>query len=321
MAKPVIHVAVGLLIRPDGFVLLGSRPHDKPWPGWWELPGGKIEANETPLQALKRELNEELGITVKEATPWVRYSHDYPKTHVHLNFFRVRKWEGEPQGLEGQQLAWVAPDKPGEGAGQILPATEPPLRWLQLPERYIVSAIGHLGKLPSFLERLKQAHSKNPCLLQFREPNWTNTQALREAFLAVLKTCREHKIACLVNSQHPESWWTEADGVHLRSHDAQRLAQQNQLLPNLRYVGASAHNLDEIETAKQLNTSFVVLGHVKETPSHPKQIPLGWSRFTELAQAAQRPVFAIGGQSERTLLKAQQHGAHGIAGIRNLLPQ
>ena len=76
MSKPFIDVAVGIILRPDGQILLGQRPADKPWPGWWELPGGKIEAGETVLQALARELEEELGIQVIDSAPWVTYVHE-----------------------------------------------------------------------------------------------------------------------------------------------------------------------------------------------------------------------------------------------------
>ena len=71
--KPRIHVAAGLVLRADGALLLGQRPADKPWPGWWELPGGKLEPGETALQALARELKEEIDITVTRATRWVTY--------------------------------------------------------------------------------------------------------------------------------------------------------------------------------------------------------------------------------------------------------
>ena len=107
MPEKIIDVAVGVLLRPDGTVLLGNRPADKPWPGWWELPGGKLEPGESVMRALARELHEELGIQLHTATPWVTYMHAYPTTTVRLAFCRVTGWDGEPQGLEGQLLRWV----------------------------------------------------------------------------------------------------------------------------------------------------------------------------------------------------------------------
>src|SRR5690606_36735538 len=98
--KPFIKVAAGLILRPDGQLLLAQRPSDKPWAGWWELPGGKIEAGESTLEALARELQEELGIQITDASPWVTYTHEYPKNIVQLAFCRVYGWTGTPAGLE-----------------------------------------------------------------------------------------------------------------------------------------------------------------------------------------------------------------------------
>jgi len=105
----VIRVAVAILQKPDGQVLLASRPHGKGWAGWWEFPGGKIEENETPEIALARELQEELGVTPLSVQAWMQRRFDYPATHddeaktVLLHFYFVSAWQGELQTLEGQQ--------------------------------------------------------------------------------------------------------------------------------------------------------------------------------------------------------------------------
>ena len=93
------------------------------------------------LQALARELQEEIGIRVTQSRPWVTYVHVYPHTTVRLAFCHVTGWEGEPRGLENQRLEWVDPARAAE-VGDLLPATLPPLRWLQLPTRYGISSIG-----------------------------------------------------------------------------------------------------------------------------------------------------------------------------------
>src|SRR5690606_39970536 len=85
-SKPYIRVAAGLIIDSRGRLLLGQRPEGKAWPGWWEFPGGKIEAGETVEQALVRELDEELGIRATRVYPWVVHVHEYPKTIVELAF-------------------------------------------------------------------------------------------------------------------------------------------------------------------------------------------------------------------------------------------
>lgn len=346
--KPFIQVAAGLILRPDGALLLGQRPADKPWPGWWELPGGKLEPGETPLQALARELKEELDITVTHATPWVTYTHEYPKNIVCLNFCKVTGWNGEPRGMENQQLAWVNPETPPD-VGPLLPATEPPMRWLRVPNRYLLSSIGSPEHLPAFLERLRQALQNGLRLVQFREPAWPqgiDDPGLEAALAQVVALCHTHQARCLVNSIHPQQWWALADGVHLRASDALAWAQgrassqasaESPTQPMAReshyghaqphpalglksdhWLAVSAHTEQELAAARTLNANFVVVGHVLQTPSHPNEQPLGWKGFEALAHQAGLPVLAIGGQSQATLAQAEQHGAHGIAGIRYL---
>ncbi|HCP78711.1 MAG: NUDIX hydrolase [Pusillimonas sp.] len=320
MSKPVIDVAAGLILKPDGALLLGQRPADKPWPGWWELPGGKIEAGETVLQALARELKEELDIEVTQATPWVTYVHEYPKNIVRLAFCKVTGWNGVPTGLEGQSLAWVDPNAPIE-VGPLLPATEPPLRWLRLPSQYLITGIQHPGNLETYLIQLKKALDRGVRLVQFREPEWASSDhanTLYPAFQQVLNICRAAGAQCLVNSTHPKAWWTEGDGVHLRAQDIHDF--ERSVLPKPHLCGASVHNNTELALAQNINADFVVIGHVCPTPSHPGESVMGWRQFATLAGQAGRPVFAIGGQTEKTYITAQEHGAHGIAAIRGLLP-
>jgi 8-oxo-dGTP diphosphatase len=121
-------VAVGILIRDDGALLLSSRPEGKPYAGYWEFPGGKLEAGETVAQALRRELIEELGVTIGDAEVWKVTEHDYPHALVRLHWCKVRAWSGEFEMREGQQMAWqtfpltVSP---------VLPGAYPVLDWLE----------------------------------------------------------------------------------------------------------------------------------------------------------------------------------------------
>nr|WP_244095731.1 NUDIX domain-containing protein [Rhodoferax ferrireducens] len=125
--RPVVDVAVGVLIRPDGGFLLTSRPVGKVYAGYWEFPGGKLEAGEGVAQALHRELHEELGITIGPVMPWRVEMVDYPHALVRLNFCKVFNWMGDLQMREAQLFAWqqlpvqVAP---------VLPGTVPVLQWL-----------------------------------------------------------------------------------------------------------------------------------------------------------------------------------------------
>ena len=107
----VVYVVAAALINADGDVLLAQRPPGKSMAGLWEFPGGKIEKDETPERALVRELSEELSITVSESdlTPITFASHTYEKFHLFMPLYAIRKWRGTPTPIEGQSLAWVAP--------------------------------------------------------------------------------------------------------------------------------------------------------------------------------------------------------------------
>jgi 8-oxo-dGTP diphosphatase len=104
-----IHVVAGALFDGDR-VLIAQRPQGKPMAGWWEFPGGKVHADESPYQALVRELREELGVEVLAAEELVKYSHDYPERTVFLELWRVTRYTGEPRSLDDQTLQWVSID-------------------------------------------------------------------------------------------------------------------------------------------------------------------------------------------------------------------
>jgi 8-oxo-dGTP diphosphatase len=124
----IIEVAVGILIRQDGALLLSTRPEGKPYPGFWEFPGGKLEAGETVEQALRRELIEELGITIADTEVWRVTEHQYEHAHVRLHWCKVHAWQGEFEMREGQAMAWqtfpltVSP---------VLAGAYPVLDWLE----------------------------------------------------------------------------------------------------------------------------------------------------------------------------------------------
>ena len=121
-----IDVAVGILLKANGDVLLACRPEGKPFAGYWEFPGGKVEQGESVFDALKREFEEEVGVQILSADAWCGVEHVYPHAHVRLHFFISRAWKGEPQAREGQQLAWQG----SVNVAPVLPATIPLLEWL-----------------------------------------------------------------------------------------------------------------------------------------------------------------------------------------------
>jgi 8-oxo-dGTP diphosphatase len=135
VARPIVEVAVGVLVKPDGAILLGQRPDGKPYAGYWEFPGGKIEKDETLFQALHRELVEEIDVSILDAEEFMVLEHDYPHAYVRLHVCLVRRWTGEPKGLENQSLAWLESLKLSDmdhfSLQPILPATLPILKKLK----------------------------------------------------------------------------------------------------------------------------------------------------------------------------------------------
>ena len=124
--RQLVQVAVGVLIRSDDAFLLTSRPEGKAYAGYWEFPGGKLEVGETVAQALERELQEEIGISIEDCVAWKTEQIDYPHAWVQLNFCKVRRWSGELQMREAQLYAWQqlpVTVKP------VLPGTLPVLEW------------------------------------------------------------------------------------------------------------------------------------------------------------------------------------------------
>jgi len=300
-----VDVAVGVLIRPDGRFLLASRPPGKPWPGYWEFPGGKLEPGEEVAGALARELHEELTVEIGPVFPWVVTEFDYPHARVRLHFCRVFEWRGELHAREQQQYGFFALDHLPDGP--LLPATMPVLRWLRLPPSYALSAAGRLGTT-AFLRRLDTALEHGLRLLQFREPELAS-DAVAPLFREVIARVRNADATMLVNSRHERRWWEQADGVHLTAADLARLEAR----PEFEWVSGSVHSADELRRCAELGLDFAVAGPVQPTPSHPGRPALGWAAFAELIAATALPVYAIGGMRSGDLQSAMRSGAHGVA--------
>jgi 8-oxo-dGTP diphosphatase len=129
-----VDVAVGVLIAADGRFLLTSRPEGKVYAGYWEFPGGKLEAGESVAAALRRELVEELGITIGEPQPWQVEIVDYPHARVRLHFCKVFSWHGNFEMREGQQMAWQGLPV---AVSPVLPGTVPVLGWLAAERGFV----------------------------------------------------------------------------------------------------------------------------------------------------------------------------------------
>lgn len=134
--RSVTEVAVGVLLRADASFLLTSRPAGKPYAGYWEFPGGKLEIGESVEQALRRELIEELGITIGAVTPWRVELVDYPHALVRLHFCKVFDWSGELQMREAQDFSW---EQLPVQVQPVLPGTVPVLQWFAAERNFLAA--------------------------------------------------------------------------------------------------------------------------------------------------------------------------------------
>lgn len=304
----IVEAAAAVILRPDGSFLLGRRPDGKPYAGYWEFPGGKIEPGETAAQALVRELHEELGIEADRYTPWITREFVYPHAHVRLHFFRVVDWRGDIRDIHHDALAWKAADK--VDVEPMLPANVAVLRGLTLPDFYAITHAGEIG-IEAQLEKLERALAGGLRLLQIREAQLSVAQ--REAFAReATRLAHAHGARVLVNGDLALAQHVGADGVHLPCAQLMQLAER----PDLPLVAASCHNAPELARAAALELDFAVLGPVKETFSHPGVAGLGWERTAHLLENIPLPVFALGGLQRGDLQAAQRAGAHGVAAIR-----
>lgn len=299
---------MAILLREDGRVLLAQRPHGKVYAGYWEFPGGKVEANETNEAALVREIQEELGVEVECAWPWITHVFTYPHATVRLHFFRVTAWRGEVVAREHQGLAWELPGS--VGVAPVLPANGPVLRGLLLPREYAITQAAAMGIEP-FMARLEIRLESGLRLIQVREKSWSR-DLLGEFAQRVIAMARPFGAKVLINHDIALAHMIGADGVHLTASQLESLEDR----PDVPWCGASCHSAAELRLAEKIGADFAVLGTVAPTPSHPEARPLGWAGFRDAVSGASIPVYALGGLTLRDFEVAAKHAAQGVAMVR-----
>jgi 8-oxo-dGTP diphosphatase len=305
----VTEVAAAVIERPGEF-LLAQRPAGKPYPGYWEFPGGKIEPGEDARAALVRELREELDIEVTEASPWITRVYAYTHATVRLHFFRVARWNGEPRPLEDQAIRWQPLERPD--VAPMLPANAPVLAALALPAVMAVSNAAAFG-IDGWIARLSERLVDERLLVQIREKAM-DPQRLQHLVSRTLARAEPFHSRVVVNSDCGR--FPQANGVHLTA----RALLAAQARPDAALVGASCHDAAELERAAVLGLDYAVLGPVTATPSHPGAATLGWDKFAALARDRPMPVYAIGGLTRADLAEARRRGAHGVALLSASLP-
>ncbi|MBY5930571.1 Nudix family hydrolase [Halomonas sp. DP8Y7-3] len=312
MVKRRVHVAAAAIISPDGDeVLLARRPSNVDHGGLWEFPGGKLAPYETGLEALKRELHEELGIEIRRAQPLIRIHHEYPDKHILLDVWQVKDFSGEPFGREGQAVRWVPM---GELIGYPFPAANLPiLRAVMLPSEYLIS--DEEADEEVFSARLERALVEDAVRLVQLRAKTLDTDAYVARAERALELCRRHGARLMLNGEPELLDRVDADGIHLTSERLMGLERRP--IAEGKWLSASTHDKAQLDQAHVIGCDFVTLSPLRTTPSHPEVAPIGWHDFQQLVERAGMPVYALGGMTRHDANHARAVGAQGIASIRD----
>ena len=323
MNHRIIDVALAVIKDEQGRYLVAQRPVTTDHAGYWEFPGGKREAGESRLQALKRECSEELGIKVQHARPLFRWVYEYRKLegasveaapghsdrHVRLDAWLIDDYSGEAHGAEGQQVRWLSANEFSDY--RFLQANKILMKVLALPAYYAITP--EIDMVEGFYSQLDTLFAQNVSLLQFRAKNLSPAEYKIHAS-RLMQYSASHDMTIMLNA---EPAWVATlggdTGLHLTSQRLMHLDQRP--IADNRWLSASCHNVEQLRQAEHIACDFVVLSPVLPTQSHPHAATLGWEALECLVSNTNIPVYALGGMTKAHLDQTQQLGCQGIAGI------
>ena len=322
MAAP-LHVVAGVLRDAQGRVLLAQRPEGKADAGLWEFPGGKVEPGETALDALRRELHEELGLRVLDGAALIRVpvasAGEDAAVRLHLDTWQVRAFDGDPVAHEHAALAWVALEKLDRYP--MPPADRPVVAALREPDRVLITPEPGEGPVAeaAWLARADAALAGGLRRIHLR---LADDLQRRRLAIELAARCRAAAAGLWV---HGDAALAAELGVGLHWRASQlRAPESTAITCRHREAGgracAAVHDAEELTSAEALGVDDLLLGPVKPTATHPDQPGLGWAAFERLRARTALPVYALGGVGPEDLAEARRHGAQGVAGIRAFWP-
>lgn len=311
-AQAPIDIAVGVLVDARRRLLIAQRRPGTPGAGCWEFPGGKREGSESMADCLARELAEEIGVRDCRGEPVIRFSHTRGERPVRLHVWRIDQWQGEPEGLEGQSLAWVERSQLSDHT--LLPATDVILRALDLPRHYVITPALSAADPDRWWASLNAllAH-ESVSLLRLRDQRLEDP-AYQTLAGQVVAYAHDNGVRVLLDRSAALCEAVGADGLHWPV--ARLIAQGRPALAPDKLLAVSAHTGHDLTAAVARGADFATLSPVAATTSHPGAAPLGWDGWTAARADHALPVYALGGLGCDDIDIARSHNAQGVAAIR-----
>lgn len=316
-SQRALAVVAGVLVDATGRVLIAQRASGSE-AGKWEFAGGKIRPGEAASAALRRELGEELGVTVTASEPLAVVRWRGPPRALNLHAFTVRSWHGLPHAHEHQALRWVAP---AELIRYPMPAPDRPIRArLALPRQYLITPEPD-GDGNAFVEHFARAIDSPDVGMVSLRAKRLDDAALARLAERVLARARQQRpeLLVLIHGAVAIAIDLGFDGVHLSARQLVDLRQRP--MAESAWVLASCHSAVELAAAQALGVDAATISPIRATSTHPQAKPIGWRRLASCCRRTWLPLYALGGVGPRDLPEALSAAAHGVAGIRALWRQ
>ena len=297
MSKPQLNVAIAILSHQNQ-ILIGWRNADQHQGNKAEFPGGKVEAGETPQQACRREVNEEVGIDVEQWLKFDAIQHEYDDLVVKLHVFHAYIDVAQAQLI---QAPWKWVQRTDLTSYPFPKANKTLIQRLALPKFIKISE--QLADLNQLTEHSYLYWRVAPSFDAVKQLNDYSVEQLTKLIVNMelwqqLNTIQQQTIAM----------------IHLKHQQLMQMPAQ-EFMQGQAYL-AACHDKESLLHAAKMGVDAMLLSPVNHTPSHELQEPLGWDGFKTLAAQVETPVYALGGIALSDLAKAQAYAAYGIAGMR-----
>ena len=305
-----VNVAIAVIVKQQQ-VFISKRGNNVTLANFWEFPGGKVEPQESPEQALIRECQEEIGITPSNYRPLIQLNYLLNNKRLNLNVYKVSDYTGNAYGKEKQTTKWVKQTELSKI--NFPPINSIIINALLLPKEYAITK-SLKGSEENYLKQIEANINHHQIkMLQFRSPQ-LNASQRRPLALKIKQICQQNNCIFILNGDVGEDAINLGfENIHLTSKQLKSISTQQ--VQQYKRVGASCHNKDELLMAQQKGCHFALLSPVHTTQSHPDAQPLGWKNFKIQIKNINMPVFALGGMAKKEGSIAQQNGAQGIAAI------